>query len=89
MLQVERLAISGYAIPIDTLSVCIAGDTLKCYTKTGHKGVENLYPHPLNLCERSVAHLPDALWAFTFRHPCLPSPSEKGGSKAKLLKISR
>ena len=26
-LQVERLAISGYAIPIDTLSVCIAGDT--------------------------------------------------------------
>ena len=27
VLQVERLAISGYAIPIDTLSVCIAGDT--------------------------------------------------------------
>ena len=43
----------------------------------------------LSLCERSVAHLPDALWAFTFRHPCLPSPSEKGGSKAELLKISR
>ena len=31
----------------------------------------------------------DALLALTFRHPCLPSPSEKGGSKAKLLKISR
>ena len=43
----------------------------------------------LPLCERSVAHLPDALWAFTFRHPCLPTPSEKRGSKAKLLKISR
>ena len=42
-----------------------------------------------NLCERSVAHCPNALWAFTFRHPCLPSPSEKGGSKAELLKISR
>ena len=27
VLQVERLAISGYAIPIDPLSVCIAGDT--------------------------------------------------------------
>ena len=25
VLQVERLAISGHAIPIDTLSVCIAG----------------------------------------------------------------
>ena len=53
------------------------------------KKEQTLNPHPLNLCERSVAHLPDALWAFTFRHPCLPSPSEKGGSKAKLLKISR
>ena len=27
VLQVERFAISGHAIPIDTLSVCIAGDT--------------------------------------------------------------
>ena len=27
VLQMERLAISGYAIPIYTLSVCIAGDT--------------------------------------------------------------
>ena len=43
----------------------------------------------LSLCERSVAHRPDALLALTFRHPCLPSPSEKGGSKAELLKISR
>ena len=42
-----------------------------------------------NLCERSVAHCPNALWAFTFRHPCLPSPMGKEGSKAKLLKISR
>ena len=25
----------------------------------------------LSLCERSVAHLPDALLALTFRHPCL------------------
>ena len=32
---------------------------------------------------------PDALWALTFRHPCLPSPMGKEGSKAKLLKISR
>ena len=36
-----------------------------------------------------MAHRPDALLALTFRHPCLPSPSEKGGSKAELLKISR
>ena len=29
----------------------------------------------LSLCERSVAHLPDALLALTFRHPCLqPKP---------------
>ena len=27
VLQLERFAISGHAIPIDTLSVCIAGDT--------------------------------------------------------------
>ena len=43
----------------------------------------------LSLCERSVAHLPYALLALTFRHPCLPSPMGKEGSKAKLLKISR
>ena len=43
----------------------------------------------LPLCERSVAHCHNALWAFTFRHPCLPSPMGKEGSKAKLLKISR
>ena len=36
-----------------------------------------------------MAHLPDALLALTFRHPCLPSPMGKQGSKAKLLKISR
>ena len=36
-----------------------------------------------------MAHCPNALWAFTFRHPCLPSPMGKEGSKAKLLKISR
>ena len=43
----------------------------------------------LSLCERSVAHRPDALLALTFRHSCLPSPMGKEGSKAKLLKISR
>ena len=37
----------------------------------------------LSLCERSVAHLPDALWAFTFRHPCLPSPRGKRGLKSE------
>ena len=36
-----------------------------------------------------MAHCPNVLWAFTFRHPCLPSPMGKEGSKAKLLKISR
>ena len=60
----------------------------------GFKLVEKVFifvnrTNSLSLCERSVAHRPDALFALTFRHPCLPSPSEKGGSKAKLLKISR
>ena len=33
----------------------------------------------LSLCERSVAHLPDALLALTFRHPCLqPKPLPLG-----------